>query len=267
MSLQKRFGQNFLVSRVHLMKVVEAASPDESDTILEIGPGAGALTVELAQRAGKVVAVELDRNLLPLLAEVLAPFENVALIQADALKLDLSSLGATKVVANIPYNITSPLLIAFLRCRPAFQSITLMVQKEVAHRLAALPGTPDYGSLTVFVGYYASVALAADVPRGAFLPPPRVDSAVIHLTPHSLPPVEVPSEEALFAVSRAAFGQRRKTVGNALSHGLGRPRGEIDEVLHLAAIDPQHRGETLSLAEFARISRYLFDKDNYQEIE
>lgn len=267
MSLQKRFGQNFLISRPHLMKVVEAASPDGTDTVLEIGPGAGALTVELAARAKKVVAVELDRYLLPLLEESLAGFSNVEVIQADALKLDLSTLGATKVVANIPYNITSPLLIAFLRCQPRFQSITLMVQKEVATRLLASSGSSDYGSLTVFVSYYASVALAADVPRGAFMPPPKVDSAIIHLVPHRRPPVEVPSEDALFAVSRAAFGQRRKTVGNALSHGLGRMREDVNAALRDAEIDPQRRGETLSLTEFAEISQRLFDKDAPAEIE
>jgi 16S rRNA (adenine1518-N6/adenine1519-N6)-dimethyltransferase len=267
MSLQKRFGQNFLISRPHLMKVVEAASPDENDTVLEVGPGAGALTVELASRAKRVVAIELDRFLLPLLEESLAEFSNVEVIQADALKRDLSVYGATKVVANIPYNITSPLLIAFLRCQPTFHSITLMVQKEVATRLLAAPGTSDYGSLTVFVNYYASVSLASDVPRGAFMPPPKVDSAVIHLVPHAEPPVEVPSADALFAVSRAAFGQRRKTVVNALSHGLGRAREAVDLALRQAGVDPQRRGETVSLLEFAAIARGLFDKEMPSEIE
>ena len=267
MSLQKRFGQNFLISRSHLMKVVEAASPDDNDTVLEVGPGAGALTVELARRAKKVVAVELDRFLLPLLEESLAEFDNVEVVQADALKLDLSVYGATKVVANIPYNITSPLLIAFLRCQPKFRSITLMVQKEVATRLLAAPGSSDYGSLTVFVNYYASVGLAADVPRGAFLPPPKVDSAVIHLVPHLKPPVEVPSEDALFAVSRAAFGQRRKTVGNALSHGLDLPREVVDTALLHADVSPQLRGETLSLDQFAGIARSLFDNEELPEIQ
>ncbi len=259
MTLQKRLGQNFLVSRVHLEKIVAASGLSEADTVLEVGPGAGALTVELARRARRVVAIELDRTLLPLLTEVLEPYPNVEVIQGDALNIDLGPLGATRVVANIPYNITSPLLVKFLSHRPAFQSITVLIQKEVARRLVSLPGTPEYGSLTVFASYYASAKIAATVPRRAFMPPPKVDSEVVHFVPHASPPVDVPSAEALFTVSRAAFGQRRKTLGNALSAGLDRPRSEIELALESAGIDPGRRGETLSLGEFAAAARALFD--------
>lgn len=257
LALQKRFGQNFLISRVHIEKIADAAKLTEADSVLEIGPGAGVLTVELACRAGKVTSIELDRNLLPLLDEVLAEFDNVTVLQGDALALPLPE--ANKVVANIPYNITSPLLVRLLSHRPAFQSLTLLVQKEVAQRLVAAPGTSDYGALTVFVNYYAKARIAVQVPKGVFLPPPKIDSAAIHLEVHSTPPVEVPSEEALFAVSRAAFGQRRKTIANALSAGLDRPREQIESALNQVGIDPLRRGETLSLADFAALACTLFD--------
>lgn len=257
LALQKRFGQNFLISRVHIEKIADAAKLTEADSVLEIGPGAGVLTVELARRAGKVTSIELDRNLLPLLDEVLAEFDNVTVLQGDALALPLPE--ANKVVANIPYNITSPLLVRLLSHRPAFQSLTLLVQKEVAQRLVAAPGTSDYGALTVFVNYYAKARIAVQVPKGVFLPPPKIDSAAIHLEVHSTPPVEVPSEEALFAVSRAAFGQRRKTIANALSAGLDRPREQIESALNQVGIDPLRRGETLSLADFAALACTLFD--------
>jgi 16S rRNA (adenine1518-N6/adenine1519-N6)-dimethyltransferase len=265
LALQKRFGQNFLISRVHLERIVEAAGLTETDTVLEIGPGAGALTVELARRAGHVTSIELDRSLFPLLGEVLTEHPNVTLLQGDALQLPLPA--ATHVVANIPYNITSPLLVRLLSHQPAFQSLTLLVQKEVAQRLSAPPNTPDYGALTVFVNYYASVRIAVHVPRGAFLPPPKVDSAAIHLTIHPTPPVEVPSADALFTISRAAFGQRRKTIANALSAGLGQPRESVESALDQAGIDPQRRGETLSLSEFAAVARAAFDKRLALDVE
>ncbi|MGC4045716.1 MAG: 16S rRNA (adenine(1518)-N(6)/adenine(1519)-N(6))-dimethyltransferase RsmA [Armatimonas sp.] len=236
-ALQKRFGQNFLISRVHLEKIVGAAEIAKSDHVLEIGPGAGVLTVELAKQAGKVTSIELDRALIPLLDDVMTEFDNFTLLQGDALQLPLPE--ANKVVANIPYNITSPLLVRLLSHRPAFDSLTLLVQKEVAQRLVAAPGTSDYGALTVFVNYYASARIAVSVPKGVFLPPPKIDSAAIHLTVHSVPPVEVPSEEALFAVSRAAFGQRRKTIANALSAGLERTREDVESALNQCGIDPE----------------------------
>ncbi len=284
MTLSKRFGQNFLVERVHLERVVDTAQVGPDDLILEIGPGAGTLTLELAKRARRVATVELDRGLLPVLADVLAPYSNTSVTQADALKLDLpaflreqfgaeTSPADVKVVANIPYNITSPLLVKFLEVKPAFASITLMVQKEVADRLRAQPGGDAYGSITVFAQFYAEVSVAGIVPRGAFFPPPKVDSAVLHLIPRTAPPVEVPSEAAFFAVSRAAFGQRRKTLSNALTNSPKLPfdRETILAALVEAGIDGQRRGETLSLAEIAAIVRALpsaaFDKSDAPTVE
>ncbi|MBC8134933.1 MAG: 16S rRNA (adenine(1518)-N(6)/adenine(1519)-N(6))-dimethyltransferase RsmA [Fibrella sp.] len=264
--LSKRFGQNFLTSRSHLLKVVEAANVQAGDRVFEIGPGAGTLTVELAERAERVVAVELDRALPPVLAEVLAPFPHATLFMGDALKLDLpvflrEHLGEPpyKVVANIPYNITSPILIRLLENKALFISITLMVQKEVAERLRATPGTAAYGSLSVFAQYQAEVSVAGIVPRGAFFPPPKVDSAVIHLIPRPVPPVDVPSDAAFFRVSRAVFGQRRKTLANALmgaSPGAF-PKEDVATALAATGIDGSRRGETLTLAEIATLTRAL----------
>lgn len=260
--LTRRLGQHFLTSRSALLRVADAAQPGPEDTVLEVGPGAGALTVELARRAGQVVAVELDRGLLPVLAETLASYPNVTLVQADALSVSLADLlpgdRPVKVAANIPYGITSPLLVRFLEFRPAFVSLTLMVQKEVADRLCAAPGTSDYGALSVFVRYHASVQRVGVVPRGAFFPPPKVDSAIVYLVPHAAPPVETPGAAAFFSVSRAAFGQRRKTLVNALTAGLDLPREKVRAALDVAGIDAGRRGETLSLEEFAAVSRALF---------
>jgi 16S rRNA (adenine1518-N6/adenine1519-N6)-dimethyltransferase len=284
MTLSKRFGQNFLVERVHLERVVETAQVGPEDLILEIGPGAGTLTLELAGRARRVATVELDRGLLPVLADVLAPYTNTSVTQADALKLDLTAFlkeqfGAdtspadVKVVANIPYNITSPLLVKFLEVKPPFASITLMVQKEVADRLRAKPGEAAYGSITVFAQFYAEVSVAGIVPRGAFFPPPKVDSAVLHLIPRTTPPVDVPSEAFFFAVSRAAFGQRRKTLSNALTNAptLAFDRDTVLGALADAGIDGQRRGETLSLQEIASIVRALpfatFDKSEVSAVK
>lgn len=268
--LSKRFGQNFLADRTHLMRVVEAAQVQAGDRIFEIGPGAGTLTMELASRADRVVAVELDRALPPVLAEVLAPFPNATLVMGDALRLDLPTflqeqLGdvmATsryKVVANIPYNITSPILVRLLENKALFESITLMVQKEVADRLKAAPGTDTYGSISVFAQYHAAVSVASVVPKGAFFPPPKVDSAIVHLIPHAAPIVEVESDEAFIAVSRALFNQRRKTLSNALMGASpgGWERDAVQAAIGITGIDGGRRGETLSLAEIASLSRAL----------
>jgi 16S rRNA (adenine1518-N6/adenine1519-N6)-dimethyltransferase len=270
--LTKRFGQHFLVDRNHLNRVVDTAAVGEGDNVFEIGPGVGTLTLELAQRAAKVVSVELDRAVLPALAQVLAPFPNATVVQSDALRVDLPSFlsehfgpeARVKVVANIPYNITSPLLIHLLESKEHFTSITLMVQKEVADRLKAKPGQSDYGSLTVFAQFNAEVSVTGIVPKGAFFPPPKVDSAVIHLVPRATAPVAVPSEEAFFLVSRAAFGQRRKTLQNALTNATTLPfeKEVIVAALAAAGVDGQRRGETLSLEELAAITRALpFDSE------
>ena len=269
--LTKRLGQNFLTDRTHLLRVVETAEVSASDHVFEIGPGVGTLTVELAARAAGVVAVELDRGLLPVLADALRPFPNAVVVHADALRLALPAIlaehfGASsaapgvKVVAKIPYNITSPLLVRLLENKRLLLSITLMVQKEVARRLAADPGSADYGAFSVFVQFHATVRIAGIVPRGAFFPPPKVDSAIVHLVPRAAPPVEVPSEEAFFAVSRAAFGQRRKTIANALANapGLAADREAVHAALEATGLDGQRRGETFSLEERAALSRALF---------
>ncbi|GAB4462245.1 MAG: 16S rRNA (adenine(1518)-N(6)/adenine(1519)-N(6)) -dimethyltransferase RsmA [Armatimonadaceae bacterium] len=268
LSLTKRFGQHFLVDRNHLNKVLDAAQVTEGDRILEIGPGVGTLTVELARHGAQVTAVEIDQSVLPALRESVAPFPAVQVVHADALSVDLPSLleerwgvGETgKVVANIPYNITSPLLVHLLAAKERFSSLTLMVQKEVAQRLRAKSGTADYGALTVFAQFHATVEIASIVPRGAFFPPPKVDSAVIHLIPHRTVPVEIPSEEKFFLVSRAAFGQRRKTLLNALTNSpnLSFDREQVLTALVKAGIEEQRRGETLSLHELAAVSRALF---------
>lgn len=271
--LSKRFGQNFLVSRPHLMRVVDAADIQPKDLVFEIGPGVGVLTTELALRARQVVAVELDKGLLPLLAETLAPHaQTVTVVQADALRLDLPTFFAqhfgetfasgqskVKVAANIPYNITSPILALLLSNKHLLSSITLMVQKEVARRLVAPPNSDDYSALSVFAQFHATVRIAATVPRGAFFPPPKVDSAVVHLVPHATPPVSVIRETAFFVVSRAAFGQRRKTLANALANNaaVALSKEQVAGVLTIADIDGQRRGETLTLAEIARIADAL----------
>jgi 16S rRNA (adenine1518-N6/adenine1519-N6)-dimethyltransferase len=264
--LSKRFGQNFLVDRRHLMRVVETAEVSATNRIFEIGPGIGTLTVELAQRAASVLSVELDRSIIPALTAVTADFPNVTLLENDALRLDLPALlqehwqgERGKVVANIPYNITSPLLIRLLENKTYFESITLMVQKEVADRMRARPDTDMYGSLSVFVQYHAEVTAPFVVPKGAFFPPPKVDSAIVHLVPRAAPPVEG-DEAAFFAVSRSAFGQRRKTLLNALTNSETIPfsREQVQAALSTAGVDGQRRGETLTLKEIASIARALF---------
>lgn len=264
--LSKRFGQNFLIDRNHLMRVVDTAALTPEDAVLEIGPGVGTLTVELAKRAGKVVSLEVDRSLESILPEVVSPYANVTILWQDALKVDLPALiteqfgtQTVKVVANIPYNITSPLLVRFLENRSLFSSITLMVQKEVAERLKAAPDTDSYGAITVFTQFHAMVKVTGIVPRGAFFPPPKVDSAVVHLVPYTESPVPVRSNAEFIAVSRAAFGQRRKTLWNALTNApsLTFTKEQVTTALTEAGIDGIRRGETLTLAEIAAISRAL----------
>ena len=259
----KRFGQNFLIDQNHLRRVVEVAQVEPGDNILEVGPGAGSLTKMLSERGANVLAIEKDPYLLPLLSEVLTPFPNATVLQADALKQDLDTLlpahfgikSKVKVVANIPYNITSPLLVQFLEHMPPFVSITLMVQKEVAERLRAQPDTENYGALTLFAQFYARVTLAATVPKQSFLPPPKVDSAIVHLVPHTIPSVIVPSPEAFFTLTRAAFGQRRKTLSNALQTVF--EKESLQKAFLQTGISGTRRGETLTASEFAQLACHL----------
>lgn len=262
---KKRLGQNFLVNPGVLDKIVAAAEVNAGDTVVEIGPGVGALTCRLAETAGKVVAVEVDRNLVTLLKEILVGYPNVLLLHADALKTDfeaaVAEAGGTfpyKVVANFPYYITTPLLFRLLNSGLRVCLLILMVQREVAVRMVARPGTKDYGALSVFVQYRTKPDLVSLVSRGNFFPAPEVDSAIVRLAVRSHPPVVVSSEELLFRVVRASFAKRRKTLLNALTGSdLGLDRELLRLSLARAGIDPERRGETLTLEEFAAITRSL----------
>ncbi|MBV9848969.1 MAG: 16S rRNA (adenine(1518)-N(6)/adenine(1519)-N(6))-dimethyltransferase RsmA [Armatimonadetes bacterium] len=263
---RRRFGQNFLVDANTLAKIVQAGDVGPGDRVLEIGAGLGTLTRALAEavgETGRVVSLEIDRGLLPALEETVGALPQVAVVPGDALALDWPAFltaqfgdAPLKAVANIPYNITSPLLTALLAQRGRLSRIVLLVQKEVAQRLAAAPGTPDYGALTVFVQFHAAVETVGIVPGRVFLPAPDVDSAIVRLVPHATPPVSVADEAQLFAIVRAAFGQRRKSLLNALSGdpALGWTRERAAAALEKAGIDPQRRGESLSLAEFGKLA-------------
>jgi len=261
---KKRFGQNFLVDRNVLNKVLDAAEIREGDPVLEIGPGAGAVTVALADRGAKVVAVEIDRGMIEILSEVVSGRSNVEVVTADILNLDMPSFLAErfgeqriKVIGNLPYYITSPIIAGLLGARGHIERIVLMVQKEVAERIRAHPGTKDYGSMSVFVQFHAETEIVAHVSKNVFMPPPEVSSAILRLTPRRTPPVEVPSEGLFFDVVHCAFGQRRKTLLNSLSDcpALGLSKEQVGRILHDAQIEPSRRAETLSLADFAGIAR------------
>jgi len=260
---KKRFGQNFLVDRNILNKILDAADIHEGDSVLEVGAGAGALTVAVAERGAKVAAVEVDRTLVAILSEVLAEHPNAVVINADFLSLNLPQFlrghfgeVRVKVLGNLPYYITSPIITELLQARSQIERIVLMAQKEVAERLRASPGTKDYGSMSVFVQYYSVPEIIAYVSKNVFLPPPEVSSAIVRLNPRLRPPVEVPSDELFFDVMHCAFGQRRKTLLNSLSDcpALGLSKEQVSQVLHEAGIASSRRAETLSLEEFAQIA-------------
>ncbi len=265
-SFQKKFGQNFLVDSSILDRIIESAQITKEDCVLEIGPGIGTMTQRLAEEAGAVVAVEIDRNLLPVLEDTLSAYENVTVINADILKLDLNRIvkehnggRPVKVVANLPYYITTPIIMALFEKKVPLHSVTIMVQKEVADRMRVGPGTKDYGALSLAVQYYAKPEIVTKVPAGCFMPKPNVDSAVIRLTRYEKPPVEVEDETWLFAVIRASFNQRRKTLANGLANagypGIG--RRQVEEVLSAMGLAAAVRGETLTLEQFAELSDRL----------
>ena len=266
--IQKKYGQNFLVDTNVLKKIVEAAEISKEDCVLEIGPGLGTMTQYLAERAGRVVAVEIDRNLIAILEETLAGYDNVTLINADILKVDINKIvednrvRSVKVVANLPYYITTPIIMGLLESHAPVESITVMVQKEVADRMQVGPGTKDYGALSLAVQYYAKPEIVANVPSNCFIPRPNVDSAVIRLTRHREPPVQVEDEAGLFALIRAAFNQRRKTLVNALGNapGLGITKEQAAEALERLGFSPAIRGEALTLEQFAQIAAALHVK-------
>ncbi len=263
-ALSKGFGQNFIVNPGVPPKIVDAAGIDRSFGVLEIGPGIGVLTKEIAKRAGKVVAIEVDKRLPPVLEETLAGFDNVKVILQDVLKANLPALMAQEfagmpvaVCANLPYYITSPIIMKLLEDRLPIQNITVMVQKEAAERLAALPGTRASGAVSCAVRYFAQPKMMFTVQAGSFYPAPKVTSAVVRLDIRPTPAVAVPDEKAYFALVRAAFGQRRKTAANAIAAGLGLPRQQVADALAAAGLDPRVRPEQLTLEHFAALDAAL----------
>jgi 16S rRNA (adenine1518-N6/adenine1519-N6)-dimethyltransferase len=263
---KKSLGQNFLVDQNILNKIVEAADLTPAKGALEIGPGIGALTEKLAQTAGKVLAVEIDQRLIPVLRKVLGDYSNASVQHGDILKTDLPKLwaehfaevGPVSVVANLPYYITTPIIMNVLESGVPFEHMVVMIQKEVADRMAADPGGKVYGSLSVAVQYYCSIETVTQVPHTVFIPQPNVESAVIRLTRRSQPAVQVKDESVFFEVVQASFAQRRKTLYNNLIHKYGKERKEaLLSILEQAQIDPTRRGETLSLEEFALIADQL----------
>ena len=261
----KRLGQHFLVDSRPLYAMLQAAELLPEDGVLEIGPGLGVLTRELCSRAGKVVAVEKDRQLIPILEDLTKDFKNICILDADVLKLDMEELreehfgGSFKVVANLPYYITSPIIMKIIENRHLIPLAVLMVQKEVAQRLVASPGSKDYGILTIAVNMYAEVKLVCNVGKSSFLPPPKVESAVVKILLRQKPRVEV-DEELFFKVVEAAFGERRKTLKNSLSRRLDIPGIDpevIAKALEVTGIDPMRRGETLSIEEYVQLLEAL----------
>ncbi len=262
----KSMGQNFLIAPWVPERIADSARLDKDTAVLEIGPGVGCLTEQLSRRAGKVLAVELDRSLEGVLRETLGGCDNVEVLFGDILRQDIPTLvhghfgGMRAVVcANLPYNVTSPLLTALLKAG-CFDTLTVMIQREVARRICAAPNTSDYGAFTLFVQWHAETELLFDVPPHCFHPQPKVTSSVIRLTVRKEKPIAVSDEALLFRVIRAAFNQRRKTLPNALSAGLGLPRSEIEQVMESCALDPRIRGEALDLGAFVQITDALAAK-------
>lgn len=265
-NFQKRFGQNFLIDSHILEKIIEASEITREDCVLEIGPGIGTMTQYLAESAGRVIAVEIDQSLIPILSDTLSPYENVTVINEDILKLDINKLveeknagRPVKVVANLPYYITTPIIMGLFESHVPLKSITIMVQKEVADRMQVGPGTKDYGALSLAVQYYAKPEVVTYVSPSCFLPRPKVGSAVIRLTAFDKPPVETVDEGFLFSVIRASFNQRRKTLVNGLTNAaeLHLTKKQVTDALEQMNLSPAVRGETLTLEQFAMLSRIL----------
>lgn len=266
---QKKFGQNFLIDGNILDKIIESAQLTKEDCVLEIGPGIGTMTQYLAEEAGEVVAVEIDKNLIPILQDTLSAYDNVTILNEDILKVDIKRIveehnggKPIKVVANLPYYITTPIIMVLFESHVPLQSVTIMVQKEMADRMQVGPGTKDYGALSLAVQYYAKPEIITRVPASCFMPRPNVDSTVIRLTRYEKPPVEVEDETYLFAVIRASFNQRRKTLVNGLTNAgnLGVDRQMVEETLAEMGLSTIIRGETLTLEQFAELSNRLRGK-------
>ena len=265
-NFQKKFGQNFLIDPHVLDKIIGAAGITKDDMVLEIGPGIGTMTQYLSCAARRVVAVEIDKNLIPILQDTLQGFDNVEVINEDVLKLDIAKLAQEKndgkplkVVANLPYYITTPIIMGLFENQVPVSSITVMVQKEVADRMQAGPGTKDYGALSLAVQYYASPYIAANVPPNCFMPRPKVGSAVICLTRYQKPPIQVEDEKLMFRIIRASFNQRRKTLANGMKNSpeLDYTKEQIEGAILSTGQKVNVRGEALTLEEFAQITNYL----------
>lgn len=266
---QKKFGQNFLIDEHVLSKIIRSAEITEDDFVVEIGPGIGTLTQYLAASAWEVAAIEIDDALIPILKDTLSAYDNVTVIHEDVLKIDLCKLAEEKnggkpikVVANLPYYITTPIIMGLFENHVPVESITIMVQKEVADRMKTGPGSKDYGALSLAVQYYAKPELVANVPPNCFMPRPRVGSAVIRLTRHTEVPVEAEDEKLMFQIIRASFNQRRKTLVNGLGNApeLHIPKEMTTEVLEEMGLSASVRGEALTLAQFAELSNRILEK-------
>ncbi len=270
---QKRFGQNFLIDGNVVEKIVREAGITKDDFVLEIGPGIGTMTQILCENAREVAAVEIDKNLIPILAETLAPYDNVTVINEDILKVDVRKLAEEKnggrpikVVANLPYYITTPIIMGLFESHVPLESITIMVQKEVAQRMQVGPGTKDYGALSLAVQFYADAQIVLKVPASCFMPRPNVDSAVIKLVRHEDAPVKVKDEQFMFRVIRAAFNQRRKTLANSLANsselngsGYACTREDVTTALEAMGLPAGIRGEALTLAQFGELADRLIE--------
>lgn len=269
-SFQKKYGQNFLIDTNILERIISESEITKDDCVLEIGPGIGTMTQYLAESAKRVVAVEIDRSLIPILEDTLSGYDNVTVINDDILKVDIKKLcdeyndsRPIKVVANLPYYITTPIIMGLFESHVPLKSITIMVQKEVADRMQQKPGSKDYGALSLAVQYYAKPEIVAEVSPNCFIPKPNVSSAVIRLTRYENPPIEVDDEHFMFLLIRASFNQRRKTLANGLANGgLGLDRETVNSRLEKMGLSLTVRGEALTLEQFAKLSNLLGKKGN-----
>jgi 16S rRNA (adenine1518-N6/adenine1519-N6)-dimethyltransferase len=265
-NFQKKYGQNFLIDTRILEEIIVAANVGKDDFVLEIGPGIGTMTQYLCEAAREVAAVEIDSNLIPILADTLQSYDNVTVINEDILKVDINKLAQErnggkpiKVVANLPYYITTPIIMGLFESHVPIDSITIMVQKEVADRMQVGPGTKDYGALSLAVQYYAKPEIVVNVPPSCFMPQPKVGSAVIRLTRHEKPPVDVEDEKLMFRIIRASFNQRRKTLANGLNNfpQINLSKEQIQECILKLGVPVTIRGEALTLEQFAQLSNLL----------
>ena len=265
-NFQKKFGQNFLINTGILEDIIDAAHITKDDFVLEIGPGIGTMTQYLCESAREVVAVEIDKNLIPILADTLSAYDNVEVLNDDILKVDIKTLAEErnggkpiKVVANLPYYITTPIIMGLFESHVPIDSITIMVQKEVADRMQEGPGSKEYGALSLAVQYYANPEIVVNVPPSCFMPQPKVGSAVIRLTRHEQPPVNVENEKLMFQIIRASFNQRRKTLANGLNNfpGLNLSKEAIQQCIEELGVPATIRGEALSLEQFAQLSNII----------